>query len=546
MGFRSFCGSLVIATAIYAAGGSESVDQASARLEQQTARISAALRVEFRMRAAQSLAERHPDLARKFVNLAVQEIRADKELRVSFAVLQAFAMAAPPEGIALLPYLPPQQKSNMTQALAQANRIDEALALYRQSLAQGDLQINVASTLIGRLAKKDPAEAGKLFQELLTAAHLETLDPPNAYRLLDCAKAVLPVAAGPAVDACERIAVAASAPDYGAKAVTVMTASFQVGTETINTTNSRDTLLVASGSRLREWAPARFDERKALFERWNLTGKLSVKAMSYQNVNAAQPKKAFLDTSAISQQFGQIRGLPTDADRARLVIQIARDIRALPEGAVRVSLASSLAGRVTEGDLGKEALSAVGDLLAQALQGAPASSCDPYLELASLVRFEHLPAPKSDPNLDAADTLLALQEQLHQEDGFTLTGLDGKTYSLAALRGHVVLLNFWATWCPPCRKEMPDMEKLYQRLQSKGLIVLAASDEERETVANFEQKEKYTFPILLDADRKVAGAFNVGGIPQSFLFDREGKLVAHAIDMRTERQFLEMLKLAGM
>jgi peroxiredoxin len=184
--------------------------------------------------------------------------------------------------------------------------------------------------------------------------------------------------------------------------------------------------------------------------------------------------------------------------------------------------------------------------VAQALHDTPASTCDPYIELASLVRFEHLAVRQSDSALDTAGSLLALEEELHQEAGFKLTGLDGKTYSLLALRGHVVLLNFWATWCPPCRKEMPDMESLYRRLQAKGLIVLAVSDEDRETVASFEEKQKYTFPILLDPDRKVNTSFNVEGIPKSFLFDRDGKLVSQAIDMRTEAQFLEMLKVAGM
>ncbi|MBZ5726553.1 MAG: TlpA family protein disulfide reductase [Acidobacteriia bacterium] len=142
--------------------------------------------------------------------------------------------------------------------------------------------------------------------------------------------------------------------------------------------------------------------------------------------------------------------------------------------------------------------------------------------------------------------VLALREQLVGENGFTLTAMDGKAYNLDALRGRVVLLNFWATWCPPCRKEMPDMEKLYQRFSAKGLTVLAVSDEERETVAGFLRKQSYTFPVLLDPGGKVGAAFNVEGIPKSFLFDRGGKLVAQAIDMRTERQFLAMLQQAGL
>jgi peroxiredoxin len=93
---------------------------------------------------------------------------------------------------------------------------------------------------------------------------------------------------------------------------------------------------------------------------------------------------------------------------------------------------------------------------------------------------------------------------------------------------------------------MPDMEKLYQRFAQKGLVVLAVSDEKRETVDGFLKDKSYTFPVLLDPDRKVNTAFGVEGIPQSFLFDRQGKLSAQSIDMRTERQFLEMFKAVGL
>ena len=238
------------------------------------------------------------------------------------------------------------------------------------------------------------------------------------------------------------------------------------------------------------------------------------------------------EVASIRMRVGQMRGLPTDADRARLAMEVAADIRALPAGPTKVGMAQSICNLSTEGDLGKEALSAVAGALAQALHetsGNPSA----WLELASLVRDEHVPAPLADPALDAADAVLALRQALDQENDFTLTSLDGKSYTLSALRGRVVLLNFWATWCPPCRKEMPDMEKLYRTLEKKGFTVLGVSDEPRETVAGFLQKQNYTFPILLDPGRTVHTAFGVEGIPKSFLFDRDGKLVAQSIDMRT-------------
>jgi peroxiredoxin len=252
------------------------------------------------------------------------------------------------------------------------------------------------------------------------------------------------------------------------------------------------------------------------------------------------------ELAAISKKMGQVRGLPTDADRAKLVLEVVAEIRALPAGMSKLSPSYGLANLVTEGDLGKEALSAAASTLALALTENQGSAAFYYLELAKLVRYEHLAPLPADPSVDAATALLELHDLVVQESGFSLAALDGKTYDLAALRGKVVLLNFWATWCPPCRREMPDMEKLYRRFSSKGLVVLAVSDETREKVEDFLKKQNYTFAVLLDPDRQVNKAFGIEGIPNSFLYDRQGKLVAQSIDMRTERQFLEMFQAAGL
>jgi peroxiredoxin len=133
----------------------------------------------------------------------------------------------------------------------------------------------------------------------------------------------------------------------------------------------------------------------------------------------------------------------------------------------------------------------------------------------------------------------------HTAQDFALT-LDGKPTRLSDLRGKVVVLNFWATWCPPCRKELPDLEALYQRFRSRGLVILAISDEDTGKVQPFIAEHTLTYPVLLDPGRKVNDLFQVEGIPKSFVYGREGKLVAEAIDMRTQRQFLEMLKRAGL
>ncbi len=235
--------------------------------------------------------------------------------------------------------------------------------------------------------------------------------------------------------------------------------------------------------------------------------------------------------------------MASDDERARAAIEVAAGIRSLPDAQQRLGLAMSLSNLSTEGNLGKEALAAVAGALGGSIQAGGSSE---YVQLAKYIRYEHVAKPVQDPALDAADALLALREAIQSGKSFNLTGMDGKTYSLSTLKGKVVLLNFWATWCPPCRKEMPDMEKLYREFQKDGFVVLAVSDEDRETVDGFLKKQPYSFPVLLDPDRKVNEAFDVEGIPKSFLFDREGRIVARSIDMRTEAQFRDMLKSAGL
>ena len=93
---------------------------------------------------------------------------------------------------------------------------------------------------------------------------------------------------------------------------------------------------------------------------------------------------------------------------------------------------------------------------------------------------------------------------------------------------------------------MPDLETLYERFQSKGLVVLAISDEEASKVEPFIRERGVKFPVLLDPGRKVNKTFIVDGIPHSFVYDRNGSLVAQSIDMRTQKQFLEMLGKAGL
>jgi len=109
---------------------------------------------------------------------------------------------------------------------------------------------------------------------------------------------------------------------------------------------------------------------------------------------------------------------------------------------------------------------------------------------------------------------------------FSLPALSGETRSLSSFKGKVVLLNFWATWCPPCRAEMPSMEKLYTSLKGKDFEILAVNlQEDPKTVKEFVTKNGYTFPILLDSSGKTGSVYGVRGIPTTYLIDKEGFVV---------------------
>jgi peroxiredoxin len=92
---------------------------------------------------------------------------------------------------------------------------------------------------------------------------------------------------------------------------------------------------------------------------------------------------------------------------------------------------------------------------------------------------------------------------------------------------------------------MPDLEALSREFKEKGLVVLAISDEEETKVKTFVQEARYTFPVLLDQGRKVSELFQVEGIPKTFIYNREGRLAAQSVDMRTRGQFLALLAQAG-
>jgi peroxiredoxin len=254
--------------------------------------------------------------------------------------------------------------------------------------------------------------------------------------------------------------------------------------------------------------------------------------------------------ASIQKQLDIYRSIPA-AQRPAIFIQLATDIRALPAGPKKVRLADTLVNEVTEGDNGEQALQLAGDTLTKSLVESPISSKgdrppEPYISLARIVHYMQVKTTLSDPLFVRAVQIHVDEDADAQKADFTLIDMQGKKVTLSKLHGQVVLVNFWATWCPPCRLELPDLDAIYTRLQSKGLVILAITNEDASKVGPFLTKTGYHMPVLLDPGRKVATQFHADGIPKSFVFNREGKLVAVAIDQTGQRQFQAMLVKAGL
>ena len=229
-----------------------------------------------------------------------------------------------------------------------------------------------------------------------------------------------------------------------------------------------------------------------------------------------------------------------------MAMSIALDIHRLPASLNKLRLADSLAFVSTAGDPGQATLQEVATTLADALREQPGKLDPAYVDLAQLVHYEHVNVSLDDPKFAAAMSRLEADDQHRREVDFTLADLKGKNWTLKDLRGKVVLVHFWASWSRPSWQEMLDLEGLYQRFKKQDLVVLAISSEKLELVANYVKLQKITFPVLLDPEQKVAQLYKIVGAPKSFVYDREGKLVAQAIDVRTQKQLLNMLEQTGL
>ena len=129
---------------------------------------------------------------------------------------------------------------------------------------------------------------------------------------------------------------------------------------------------------------------------------------------------------------------------------------------------------------------------------------------------------------------------------FALNDLSRRSYRLGSLRGKVVMLNFWATWCGVCRRGMPQLEALNRDLSRRGLVLLGVNGESEQQSRKFVRDNGYTFPTLVDGGNKVARQFQVSAIPTAVVIDREGRIASYLVGLHSEKTLRDALARAGL
>jgi peroxiredoxin len=153
--------------------------------------------------------------------------------------------------------------------------------------------------------------------------------------------------------------------------------------------------------------------------------------------------------------------------------------------------------------------------------------------IATLFLLSTIPANSEEGNLYSKIGIQSIGDK-KKAPHFYLAGLNGEKVQLKALKGKIIFLNFWATWCGPCKEEMPSMEALYQHCKERDFVLLAISIDYGgpEPVRKFIEKNRYHFPVLLDPAGKTLDLFEINKIPATLIIDKNGKMIGRAIGPR--------------
>jgi hypothetical protein len=537
------------------------VKSATDTLEEKLDKTPAALAVEFRVRAADALQRSWPELAEDLARRSVNQLRSGTGWKLTPDIMRTLTRLMPAGAISVLPRMDPNYGQNAIEALTAMHRIDLAEPVYRAMLSRGG-RVIAGFGLLSQLTTEKSPQAGTVLLDMLSGFHFDSLEPRDASLILSDARAIREFAPAAALKGTIRVLNAVASPRFGEGATSSVSGQFQLGSVTVTTPSSRDTLLLLIGETLRALAPAEFEKRRDLFAQWDMTLPVTIKGVQEKGGEPFKVATVFA-TTRFSTEVGaagvHIAAIAADdsTDRKQAIIQVAREIRTLPANPGKLTMARRLCEEAVKRQDDAAVLTAVASALSTAIHDSQAladpqivltSYSEDYLSLAELVRYGHVLLPTGDPVLASADALLAVFERILEEGGFAVATMEGDAETVRPAPGKVTLAGFVTITCVrylPCQPELPDLETAYQEFGGRGLSVFAVTREDRTIVLEGLDGKTAKIPVFLDPGRGVTSLFGVPWTSKYFLFDRKGKLVAGRIGQGTPDQLREMLKTAG-
>lgn len=168
------------------------------------------------------------------------------------------------------------------------------------------------------------------------------------------------------------------------------------------------------------------------------------------------------------------------------------------------------------------------------------------ITIAAQMTFQYGTA-KAETKVGAnANTTLKKKVGLAKAENFVLSDVDGNKISLESLKGKVVLLNFWATWCSYCVREMPSLQSLHRKYGKNGLVILTVNLEDAQTAKDFMRAKGFTFKAVVDEESRVSDLYGVEVLPTTIIINRDGNIANRLEGARSELELLTFLKAAGL
>ncbi len=567
------------------------VDRVVDAVEKWAGREERRLGLDTRITAAEKLRVIAPEAARKLLEGGLPQISSAEPDYFSYRLLSTYAaldLDAAEQAFSKLRGNPWSYTALIDQAAAQRD-FTRAIRLARAARADGQYSLGTIAHLIEVVAADDGAAGAALQDELVEAF------PGRAAKLMDVELMLRYVAQAPPLDPARgrkaaRLAMTAlDNADVRARTSSEYddTATFTLKGKKVETKTSYETALLQAAAFLAVFDPEAFQSRADSLPGWKgdvaglTAGDLPaiVRAPRLRRSRPAEsgapkptppPEYAKLSYDqlleyaktappshrAVVFMLAARRDGLEDAERLRVFTMGIESLPAVPLQA-RYSLAGALFRDAIQRRL-DAALPAALEACLSALDEASQSAdqriagdhdlglfARQYAEFARLADEGRIVLPKQHAAIEAQRTLREIEKlQLTVQD-FSLSDQDGKTWRLAELRGKVVVLDFWATWCEPCRKALPEVSKLHRDWSGKGVVVLGVDDESAGVVRTFAAKNGIAHPTLIDPGRRVHDLFGVRGIPAAIVIGRDGKLVERVPHPHNEENFRAALRKAG-